>query len=413
MPQILLIFLMFTCLNISISANAQGPQSKKFTVTIDAGHGGKDVGAPGKHSYEKDLALAIALKLGHYIETQMPDVNVYYTRKIDVFIELYERAKIANRNNSDLFISVHINANDKKEPSGTSTYVMGFSKSKENLDLVMQENKSIYLEKDYETNYAGLDPSSPLNTIIFNNVQNNNLSQSLELATAVQDQFRDGAKRKDIGVHQGNLAVLWKCAKPSILIEAGFISNLQEEAYMMTDGGQDNIAHAVFLAFKQYKESIDARIQDVAKSTGTPAESGLAVKPEVPKDSEGAGTRISSEEKKSKTVVVDKPEIPSKATRTNEKKKTPDSSTGVEFRVQVLAAATSLPSGSRELKGVKNLEDIRMDGYHKYMSEPVKVYEEALDLQKKLGAIFKGAFIVAFKNGEKVPVSSVVDMKKN
>lgn len=381
---------------VNLPAPAQPSPGKKFTVTIDAGHGGKDTGAPGKKSVEKNIALGIALKLGHYLESLMEDVDVYYTRKTDVFITLDERAQIANRNNSDLFISIHVNAiKNKTAPYGTSTYVMGFSRSAENLDLVMQENKAILLEPDYKTRYAGFDPTSPESYIIFNNVQNNNLTQSLELAASVQDELRTRAQRKDIGVHQGNFLVFWKCAKPCILVETGFITNPQEEEFLMTEDGQDIIASAIYMAFREYKESADEKVGVLTKNA------------------------VADVESEKKTIEPEKKTIETVKKTVGPEKKTADtvsamrSGSEVEYRVQILASLKKLPLNAKDLKGVKDLKEIKLDGYYKYLSKPVKTYQEALELRRQMGASFPGAFIVVFKNGERIPYNSVIDVKKN
>lgn len=417
LPPLLLFIFLFPMTGIR-TVLAQPASGKKFTVTVDAGHGGKDTGAPGKKSVEKNIALAIALKLGHYIESQMEDVNVYYTRKTDVFIPLYERAQIANRNKSDLFISIHVNANKKSSPTGTSTYVMGFSRSAENLDLVMQENKAILLEQDYQTKYAGFDPTSPESYIIFNNVQNNNLTQSLEIAAAVQDKLRSFSQRKDIGVHQGNLVVLWGCAKPSILVETGFISNPQEEEFLMTDDGQDLIANGIFKAFKDYKESIDSRFADVAQA-GNPKPDAEKKAIEVEKKPEEIAKGTMETVKNSDKVEKVKGETEKKSDEdllraTKPEKTRVENETGseVEFRIQVIASIKKLPKDAREFKGIKGLKEIQLDGYYKYMSEAVKTYGEALELRRQMAVTFSGAFIVAFKNGEKVPLNSVTNQSK-
>ncbi|MFA5815212.1 MAG: N-acetylmuramoyl-L-alanine amidase [Bacteroidales bacterium] len=396
-----LTFLMIIVLLTSIDnlpGFAQSSPGKKFTVTIDAGHGGHDTGAPGKKSVEKNIALGITLKLGHYIENMMDDVDVYYTRKTDIFIPLYERAQIANRNKSDVFISIHVNANKKSTPTGTSTYVMGFSRSAENLDLVMQENKAILLEKDYQTKYAGFDPTSPESYIIFNNVQNNNLTQSLEIAAAVQDQLRTRGQRKDIGVHQGNLVVLWGCAKPSVLVETGFISNPQEEEFLMTDDGQDIIASAIFMAFREYKESVDEKVSVLAK-TAIPTE---AEKKVVENEKKG--------KEQEKAPIKDQVKVTSNPVDTISRLRLESE---IEYRVQILASVKKLSPDAKDFKGVKDLKEIKLDGYYKYMSQSVNTYQEALELRRKLGASFRGAFIVAFKNGERVPLNTNIDQRKN
>ena len=391
------------CTQFSFGQSSSG---KKFGVTIDAGHGGHDSGAPGKKSVEKNIALKIALKLGQYIENQMEDVNVFYTRKTDVFVNLYVRAQIANNNKSDVFISIHVNANKSSVPTGTSTYVMGFSRSAENLDLVMQENKAILLEKDYKTNYANFDPSSEESYILSNIVQNNNLTQSLEIATAVQDQFRIRGHRKDIGVHQGNLVVLWTSAKPSILVETGFISNAHEEEFLMSANGQDIIASCIFTAFREYKESVDSKMKAGEKVKKTGEEEKTAGE-EVKK----LGEEVKILGEKEKNVAEEEKREEEVKKIGEEKKNTGESvkedeevKAGVEYRVQVLASVKKLPPGSKSFKGVKGLKEIKLDGYYKYMSPPVKTFKEALELSKKLGVSFHGAFVVAFKNGERVPI---------
>jgi N-acetylmuramoyl-L-alanine amidase len=408
---------------------AQGSAEKKFTVTIDAGHGGKDSGAPGKKSLEKNIALGIALKVGHYIESLMDDVSVHYTRKIDVFIPLYERAQIANRNKSDLFISIHVNANKKSAPTGVSTYVMGHSKSAENLELVMQENKAIFLEQDYQTNYPNFDPTSPESHIISNNVQNNNLTQSLELASAVQDQLRSRAQRKDMGVHQGNLVVLWACTTPSVLIETGFISNPQEEEFLMTDNGQDIIASAIYMAFREYKETVDSRVNDAIKTstqvaTTSKKVAGADKKVEEPEKTVRESVNPTTTQEKKVVDIVQKEKEPVKelpkeggnSTVTTAPSVSSNNSAGssstLEYRVQVLASQKKLHLTAKDFKGVKELQELHIDGYYKYYSKAVDSYQQALAIKQELGAYFKGAFIVAFKNGIKVPLPPVDQRKK-
>jgi N-acetylmuramoyl-L-alanine amidase len=411
LPHLLPIFILLFAVTWGREALGQA-SAKKFTVTIDAGHGGKDTGAPGKKSVEKNIALGIALKLGHYMETQMEDVAVFYTRKTDIFIPLYERAQIANRNKSDLFVSIHVNANKKPGPTGTATYVMGFSRSKENLDLVMEENKAMLLEQDYKIKYANFDPTDPQSYILFNNVQNNNLTQSLELASAVQDQFREQARRKDIGVHQGNLVVLWGCAKPSVLVETGFISNPEEEAFLITESGQDILAAAIYTAIRNYKESIDSRAGDVAKAVASNPEADRK-EAEMVKKTEDPVKRI--EEADSKVVESGNQDSRELAKTSDSQVITepgPGEPMGVEFRVQVLASVKKLPPNSPEFKGVKGFDELKIEGYYKYMTQSVKSYPEALAIKRKMGASFNGAFVVAFKDGKKVPLGSVVDLKK-
>lgn len=232
----------------------QQPKIKK--VTIDAGHGGHDVGCTYGGAREKDVTLAVALKVGEQIEKLMPDVEVVFTRKKDEFIELHERAGIANRNNSDLFISIHCNANKKLEVFGTETFSMGLHKSEGNLDVAKRENAVVLLEKDYQEKYEGFDPNSPEAHIYFSFLQSAYLEQSLKLASTVEKNFVV-AKRSSRGVKQAGLMVLWKSKMPSILIETGFLSNSKERGYLTGSKGQDELSEAIAKSVQQYKTSVE------------------------------------------------------------------------------------------------------------------------------------------------------------
>ncbi|MES2618814.1 MAG: N-acetylmuramoyl-L-alanine amidase [Bacteroidota bacterium] len=225
-------------------------------VVIDAGHGGHDPGCNGGDSKEKEVTLAIALKLGKMIEDSFKDVKVIYTRKTDKFIELSERGNIANKNNADLFISIHCNANDNKEASGTETYLMGLHKSESNLTVSKRENNVILLEKDYKTNqaYEGFDPNSPAGHIILTLMQNAYIAQSAKFAGHVESEFKTNTKLKSRGVKQAGFLVLWKTAMPGVLIETGFLTNTTDRKVLSKDSGQANIAKAIFNAVKKYKK---------------------------------------------------------------------------------------------------------------------------------------------------------------
>ncbi len=225
-------------------------------VVIDAGHGGNDPGCNGGDSKEKQVTLAIALKLGKMIEDSLKDVKVIYTRKSDKFIELSERGNIANKNNADLFISIHCNANDNKEASGTETYLMGLHKSGDNLNVSKRENNVILLEKDYKTNeaYDGFDPNSPAGHIILTLMQNAFLAQSAKFASHVEGEFKSHTALKSRGVKQAGFLVLWKTAMPGVLIETGFLTNASDRKTLSKDSGQAVIAEAIFNAVKKYSK---------------------------------------------------------------------------------------------------------------------------------------------------------------
>ena len=250
--KILGIFLVFVLLFTSSFNHADNIFD---IIVIDAGHGGHDPGCNGGDSKEKAVTLAIALKLGKLIEDSLKGVKVVYTRKTDKFIELSERGNIANKNNADLFISIHCNANENKEAAGTETYLMGLHKSESNLTVSKRENNAILLEKDYKTNeaYSGFDPNTPAGHIILTLMQNAYITQSAKFAGHVEAQFKIITKLKSRGVKQAGFLVLWKTAMPGVLIETGFLTNAGDRKTLGKDSGQSVIANAIFKAVKKYK----------------------------------------------------------------------------------------------------------------------------------------------------------------
>jgi N-acetylmuramoyl-L-alanine amidase len=239
------------------ASQQQTPQLK--TVVIDAGHGGKDTGCIGRISKEKNVVLDLALKLARKIKLEYPDVLVVLTRKSDKFVELNERANVANRRKADLFISIHCNSipKGKTSPNGTETFVMGLHKSDENLEVAKRENAVILQEKNYEQNYKGFNLNSPLAYIMMANRQNAYLASSTNLASKIEKQFKNNSKRHSRGVKQAGFLVLWQSSMPSILIEAGFLSNREEEIYLNTEDGQNSIADSIFKAFSDYKNELE------------------------------------------------------------------------------------------------------------------------------------------------------------
>jgi N-acetylmuramoyl-L-alanine amidase len=225
-------------------------------ITVDAGHGGHDAGCMYGGAREKDVTLEVALKVGEEIEKMMPDVKVIYTRKTDEFIELHERAGIANRNNADLFISIHCNANKKTDVYGTETFSMGLHKTEGNLEVAKRENDVVLLEKNYQEQYEGFDPSSPEAHIYFSFLQSAYLQQSLKLASLVEKNFGE-KNRTSRGVKQAGLMVLWRSKMPSILIETGFLSNKSERSYLTSHDGQTELAKAIAKAVLDYKKSVE------------------------------------------------------------------------------------------------------------------------------------------------------------
>lgn len=231
-------------------------RQKMKTIVVDAGHGGHDAGSMYGGAKEKDVTLAIALKVGEEIQKIMPDLKVIYTRSTDEFIELHERAGIANRNNADLFISVHCNANKKTEVFGTETFSMGLNKTEGNLMVAKRENSVILLEHDYQEKYEGFDPNSPEADIYFSFLQNAFMDQSLRLSANVEDQFKK-INRFSRGVKQAPFMVLWRSKMPSILIETGFISNKTEREFLTSEEGQSQLSSAIAKAVEAYRSKVE------------------------------------------------------------------------------------------------------------------------------------------------------------
>ena len=233
--------ILFLVLLTTFSYNSYSQKGSKIkTIVIDAGHGGKDPGASGKNSREKDIALSVALKTGGYIEQNFPNIKVIYTRKTDKFVDLHKRGQIANENNADLFISIHCNANPSSKIYGAETYVLGVEekRTKRNMDVAMMENAAILLEDDAGNNYNDFDPKSPESLISLTLFQDENLDQSLSIAQKIQQQFTDRVGRKDRSVYQAGFLVLWKTSMPSVLVELGYLSNSAEEKFLNTKEGQ-------------------------------------------------------------------------------------------------------------------------------------------------------------------------------
>lgn len=400
---------------------AQMPPKAAFTVVIDAGHGGKDPGAVGKNSYEKNIALAIAKKTGYYIESLMPDVKVIYTRKTDVFLDLDVRANIANKANADLFMSIHVDGVESPSAYGTSTYVMGATKNEGNLALAKKENQVIELEEGGREKYKDFNPNDPTSLIALNLMQQEFEKQSLNAASKVQDHFRTRANRRDRGVHSAPLLVLWQTTMPSILIETGFITNPKEEQFLNTDYGQDQIATSIYEAFKAYKLDIDKRTtvagtenasEPEVRNIDNPVSGELKIVETKEPETKPQTTQIKQEEKpvkKEETRIV----ASDKASNTaNTATTSTTANSGVEYRVQVMASEKRVPLNHSSFKGQSGIEEIREGAYYKYVSRPVKTFLEAQSLQKTLARNFSGAFIVAYMNGAKTSVQEAKAREK-
>lgn len=407
---------------------------KTFTVVIDAGHGGKDPGARGTVVNEKEINLAVALKLGKLIEENHSDIRVIYTRKTDRFIELDERANIANRNKADLFISIHANAVKRgSHVKGTEIYTLGLARSEENLEVAMRENSAILLEDNYEQKYEGFDPNSSESYIIFEFLQNKHVEQSISLASEVQKCFTAGG-RVDRGVRQAGFLVLRKTSMPSILVELGYISNREEERFMKTDNGRNLLAKALYNAFTKYKRDYDRRqgaltgkgrtaptlsyvdnhemtappIQTTGSRLTTPApapgsEADIRQRKEANNRADASpSNRASSPNRAS----ASQPSRQSSATRTQKQGPTPSVNTDTKgvviYKIQILTSDKKLPPTSKLFKGYKKVDFYMEKGIYKYTYGASDNFGTIRKLRRKVAADFKDAFIVAFKDGKKV-----------
>jgi N-acetylmuramoyl-L-alanine amidase len=363
---ILLFLLLVPCI---VQAANSGPKTDgKWIIVIDPGHGGRDPGALGSFSKEKDINLAIAVKTGNYIKENLKNAIVLYTRDNDSTVDLIERPGIANKNNADLFISIHSNWAKSKSVAGAETFVMGHTKDQENLEVAMKENEVILLEEDYTTKYAGFDPKSPESYIMFTLMQNLFLEQSTDLAARIQNQFNTRVDRKDRGVKQAGFWVLYNTTMPGVLIETGFITNLSEEKYLNSELGQDYIASAIFRACRDYMDEIDAKSEISAVKNSEPATGNT-------------------------TGVV-------------------SSGNQLVFMVQVATSSTSKEIKPENFKGVKDIVEIKTQDRFKYATGMFPEYPEAVKYRKEIETIYPDAFVIAVKDNKILPLQQALDQKR-
>ncbi len=386
---------------------------------IDPGHGGRDPGALGRNSMEKDIVLAIGLKLGQYIEENLPEVNVIYTRKTDEFVKLYRRAQIANENNADLFISLHCNSSRVKSTYGTETYVMGLHRSQANLEVAKRENAAILYEDDYEETYDGFDPYSPEANIIFTLYQNAYLENSLDMASLVQQQFSERANRVDRGVKQAGFLVLYQITMPGILVEAGFLSNPAEEKFLMSETGQAYIASAIFRAFREYKEEHEKLYAARKNNYKEPAKIQQYQKDKTKTGEKGKITGSVDEHKLVADITKGKDinYIDHKTGECSKKdiSKTLDNDheTSISFRVQIATASIKKPLDSPEFSILKEVDYYFHEGLYKYTVGNANTLEAAAKIQEEVQkAGFTDAFVVAFLNEERISPSEAIRLLK-
>ena len=357
-------------------------ESRDFIVVIDPGHGGRDPGAIGKRGKEKNINLNVALKLGKLIKNNCKDVSIVYTRDKDTFVGLDSRAQIANDAKADLFISIHTNSVARgRTVRGTETYTLGLHRTEDNLEVAKKENAVILIESDYKQRYAGFNPNSSESYIIFEFLQDKNMEKSVQLATLIQRQFKSTAKRIDKGVHQAGFLVLRETTMPGVLVELGYISTPDEERYLLTESGTDALAQSIYRAFIKYKEQ-----------NGSP----IARRNEPPTNS--VSPKVSSQTEKKPSAT------PKKQTQKDEKP---------IFKIQILTSDKKLSANNKQFKGLSPVSYYQEKGIYKYTYGESTDYNKVLRTKRQIETKFKGAFIIAFKNGEKVDINQAIKEFKN
>jgi len=345
-------------------------QKNEFIVVLDAGHGGKDPGKVGhNHAKEKDIALKIVLQVGEILEKER-DIRVVYTRKTDVFVDLWERGRIANKADADLFVSIHCNAHNS-QAAGAETWVLGTHVNRQNFEVAKAENSVILMEDNYEMKYKGFDPNSPDSVIGLTLMQEEYLDQSIQLASIIQEGFTNNLNRIDRGVKQAGFVVLHQTYMPSVLIETGFLTNVDEGSYLNSDIGQDKFSKSIASDILKY-------IQQLTLNTVT-------------------GTNVA----KNENNPVSKTNTPIANNASNIFSK-------IEFKVQIASGANKIDTKPYNFNGLTNVERVRVDGSYKYYLGSTSDYSEIQKmhvLAKAKG--FTSAFIVAFKNGKKIPIEDV------
>ena len=365
-----ILFLLITSISFS--------QNSKFKVVLDAGHGGKDYGAVYHGNIEKNIALKTTLKVGQLLEKD-PQIDVVYTRKSDVFIELQQRATIANKSKGSIFVSMHCNANKNQSASGNETYVMGITRNQSNLEVAKMENEVVTLEADYKVKYDGFDPNSPESIIGISILQEEHLDQSIELAGRVQQFFTKKTDYRNRGVKQAGFLVLRQITMPRVLVEMGFVSNKDEGAFLNSDQGQDVLAEAIAGAILDYKKEFF-----------------------MP-------SKIDFKEEKESEVIVEKQVLPVKVEAPEKTESTVPVSKEIVFKVQISASSSKIETSPSNFNGLQNITVEQHGKLYKYFYGAENKYDDAkknLEEAKKKG--YTTAFIVAYKDGIKISISEAI-----
>jgi N-acetylmuramoyl-L-alanine amidase len=400
-----LLLIIFVCM---LSANAQEESTvNKFDkVVIDAGHGGDKPGAVGAKSKEKDITLAVSLKLGKMITEYLKDVEVYYTRVIDKDVELYKRSQIANKISADLFVSIHCNSSSNKAPKGSETFALGVTKAAQNLEVAKKENKDILLEANYGDNYDGFDPNAPENDILFSLFQNAYMEGSLWFADKIQKHLTSNTPITNRGVKQANFVVLLKSAMPSVLVEIGFISNAEEELYLMSEIGQYEIAASIFQAICEYKIHKDNVKMPI------PTVEQLVPKDVLNKDKQLKEAQLLAKQKETERLKQEREQQKQKEQQRNEEN---EKGTGIDvvYRVQFASMKNQVSIKDKIFEGLDDVWAYEFDGYWKYCAGLFATQKEASNyVQKVRGLGHKDAFVVVFYKGKRTTFEQVRALEK-
>jgi len=411
-------------------------QDARFTVVIDAGHGGHDPGAMGAISREKDINLDVSLDLGLIIEQKYKDVKVIYTRKTDKYLTLQERADVVNNNHADLFICIHTNSAQSSSAYGAESYTLGLAKTKANLDVAMRENSVITLEENYKTKYQGFDPKSVDSYIMFEFMQDKYIDRSVDFASTIQKQFSNYCNRSDRGVRQAGFWVLHRSACPSVLVEVGFISNSAEERFLSSEHGKKEMATAIFNAFVDYKRDHDKKsgrqiasvskieqsvkveyssknvlksvIQDSTKLNQQPIEvqsaSQLKSDPQTQNTTQSQQKQAEVKDLKVDLNTVSKP--------TKEESKKQNIFAVPVFKVQILASNKILKMNAPDFKGVKYLDSFVEGRFTKYTIGAETDYAKIEKIRAEVLRKFPEAFIVAFVGDKKIKAKEALKLIK-
>lgn len=465
-------FLLLLCLTFFNAVSFGQSQEKKFKLVIDAGHGGEDPGCKGRKSMEKNVTLNVALKLGKLISDNFDDVQVIYTRKTDVFVEVYKRAVIANNNHADLFISLHCNAAENRSAHGVETWVMGLDKSGANMEVAKRENAAILKEKNFENNYEGFNPNSPEANVIFSLHTSAYMNHSIMLADKVQRNLVRNTHLVDRTVRPGGFWVLYKVAMPSILVELGFLSNATEEEYMIKPTSQDIMAVSIYNAFVEYRNALDGgsrktlplpkvtETKDMASADSRTVDTEVAPEPaqkkavvddavvsepsqSKPVENDKVATENAQAKPKVDDAVASEPtaakaedtpktfvNIEKNSTKekeavspepqkinTTETAKTENEAAKpqarIRFSVQIAATPENIAITDSRFSMVKDVRKFHEGKFWKYTCGNTTTLEEAQTLLKSVKTYFPDAFVIAFDGETKIPVSEAVNRMKN